>query len=971
MMAVFSLSFSLSAVWRRGLLALLVVSFLSGAAWGQGASYSSASIVIETPGSGGPYGPVGSVNVTPVASSASLYSLKSATLSLPESAGGDETAPIRVTMKGLSVSTGTERSYTWVWGSHESKVWSSYNYGSGIYKINDAGESVEVLRWNSAEGGVFLRWFWNGEPIDSYAGSLLVGSAGTYRVELWQTRTYYQSGPVEIDDNNVKISEGYYRSYQMLDSMTFEGILHEPAPLEEGAPPQFTEVPDLPEVMMVPKEGLKLAVKADAGGPFMLRWYRDRVLKGLGRELVVRPSDVNQAGNDYYCEASGLTGKVVTRNFRLRAPMPVMVDFTASVCAVGEGGTVRLDPKGVSETPVTYAWTGPALTAGYAGARVLEDGTLEITEARVEDAGNYILTVTNAELTATHQIPVSVVRMPSGTYPLRVGECVMMEGIENERDVVYLWQQREEADSSAALSWPEWYGTRSYATVAKLGARMEGEYHCWVNIEPQLPKSTWDSGYLKILKLPAPSFELASDFEMRLPWEEPVMPEHELPVGQVGAYYFAPKPVRVAGAGSAAVRYQVSGLPRGLKALPDGSVSGHPLQAGLFPVKFVAVNKQGRSAPVEVMLSVIPLPEGTAGEWLAFSTGYGKSWTMKINTTSLGTFTARGPQGPAVGRVSEYDGKVDLSSLRGRIATMKIQPGTNLMEVSNEDGFAAGRGWRNVWSRANRPEVYAGRYNFYAQPLVSPREGEVCVETGYRSGTALVEATGRVKTLFTGERGVATTSSFFLGPQGQILHEHKDRKVKSDHYCIELAIDETGQEIQGQLPVYNEDFKSPAGQVYFNYQRERALWPGGLAHVYAGRRYTPPAAGALPAGFSVPETGANARLTLGLPEAQTALFPALKGAVTAEAQPWLLAKGGRMRLTGPATHEATSKVHLPTGMFSGKVQFADGSKRPPVGKFQGFLVPQADGEAVIGYGATEPASGWETLPVTLEAAAEE
>ena len=823
-------------------------------------------------------------------------------------------------------------------------------------------------------GRVRLRWFWEGQRIDSLTDWLRdenPGKGGNYQVKLYQTQETYTWGP--------QWPTGFFSETEMpVATASFKVVIRGHVPLAEGERPVFTSVPDVPlapAVTVVPQEGILLSVMANAGGPFRLRWYKDEVAWRSGAEVRVMPGDVTQAGTNFSCTVTGPTGVgAVTGPFRLRAPIPPLVDFSASVNVVEAGGTVRLVPGVTEETGVTFSWSGPALTAGYAGAQVLEDGVLEIAEARMEDAGVYSLTVGNEEGEAVRAVQVRVLRVPRGVYALAPGRIAVVGAGTASTSVVW--------DSLAQPGGMNQIFKRPYGVVRqgeliifKPQAKMAGEYLCTVQVAQTVPRDVWVQGRLVVEGTLATRFVAESVVELRKPWEKPVMPEHELAVARVGQYYYLPGPVTPAGgAATAAVRYLVTGLPPGLRAQADGDVVGTPLRGGVYKLKFVAVNAQGRSAPREVLLTVLALPEGTVGEWLAFSDpGAGTPWKMQIKMTGKGTFTARGPFGSAAGKVYvDEEGRVHLHIFRGLVPETVLLPETNTLVVTAYDGYAPGRGWRNVWSRTNPPEVYAGRYNFAAQPLAGPggEEEEVCAEAGFRSGTALVEATGVVKSVVTGERGVATTSSFFLGPQGQVLHEVKLRGKPTGDFFLELAIDETGQVIQGQVPDAGELFKTPEGVAIYDFTDPitRALWPDGLQREYAGRRYTPPAAGALPAGFSVPETGANAWLTLGLPEAESFATP--EGEVTVDAQAWLLAKGGRMRLMGTATHAATCKVHLPTGLFSGKVRFANGRRRPPATKFQGFLVPQAEG-GVVGYGATEPARGWESLPVTLEAVAEE
>ena len=217
-------------MWRRCLLAMLVFSFWGGAAPVQG-WFIWSPVLPPDPG------PVNPMEVL------REYPLLSGSLSLPgvpESGvvelDAAETTPFVVRLTGQGPPYGGTRTYTW-----------------------STDHSLEGFGY--MEGGVYLRWFWNGKrcaPFSDWIKDGNPGKGGTYRVELWQSMVYRQTGQTYVSENVVRIGTDTYRSYRQMGSTTFEVVIRGHTPLAAGALPQFTEVPDLPPLpatTVVPEAG--------------------------------------------------------------------------------------------------------------------------------------------------------------------------------------------------------------------------------------------------------------------------------------------------------------------------------------------------------------------------------------------------------------------------------------------------------------------------------------------------------------------------------------------------------------------------------------------------------------------------------------------------------------------------------------------------------------------------------------------
>lgn len=840
--------------------------------------------------------------------------------------------------------------------------------------------------WSPAQptayvGAFFLRWFWNDQPVGDISAWLADGSNGkwgTYRVELWQSKVIH--GSIAFDPSRetlVRLPSGKYEFSHRAASQTFQVTLQGQTALAPGTPPLFEEEPDLPATVLLQGPSLTLTTRANAGDPFLYRWYKNDTVIHSGPSLTLTASQVDAYGARYRCEVSNSQGTDSTATWTVRKPHRPLADLRGSTPLVNEGGMLVLAPSVQSDSGATCVWTGPALSANDGRATVLENGHLEIRNARLIDSGEYHLTVSDAEGSSEYDVRALVVRLPSGAHPLAAGQTV----------TVAVPTQRALSNSHFEVDWyppaealKDCMASREVFTCLRASPLLLSSIQVVACARPALPYDILYPNAVLTVRSDA-EFRVRSTFSLKMPTQPPVMPEHSLPAGQVGRLYSAPGPGFVTAA-NGATRYGVSGLPRGLKATPQGAIEGYPTQSGDFTLRFTASNAKGRAAPVSVSLHIAPLPPGVAGEWVFSKPEVAANASRALRVTILPTGAYSGKTGQAAvrGNVTvNDDGSTDVEFMR--------IPAGETNYASETSGQPSGAlGWRNVWSKKTPVGHFAGRYNYQASAPQYPANSEVTpafatvlarrtmARQGHTSGSVLVGTDGRTTTTHHSSDALSSLSSAFLGPQGEIHHIHSPNEAS--FHAFHLKVD--GTCLSGEVPAPKQAYYQSGGQQQYSpsyvtpspaaYNGSIYEWPYQLVNVYKGRRYTPPAPKALPAGFSTALTP-NAQFNI---QPNTALY---RSTIPGDSQPAQLSPNGSVTLPSvyAITHPATCKVHLPTGAFSGTVRLlVDPAELFRAMPFQGFLVPQEDA-STAGWGCLRPPPYWgaeHTLPVTLSPARE-
>jgi hypothetical protein len=176
--------------------------------------------------------------------------------------------------------------------------------------------------------------------------------------------------------------------------------------------------------------------------------------------------------------------------------------------------------------------------------------------------------------------------------------------------------------------------------------------------------------------------------------------------------------------------FTITGLPKGLKALSSGAISGIPDVSGIFNVQIRATNSAGSSTVVTSTLTVKALPRswiGTFGGTIARHSGtnrnLGGQFSLTITTTGSYSLRITG----ALPSTKVAQGGLAITSTTGRVtasapfiitipamggAAVNLNIDSENGDVSGTVGSAAVTGWRSTWNTVTNPaEQLAGYYS--------------------------------------------------------------------------------------------------------------------------------------------------------------------------------------------------------------------------------------------------------------------
>ncbi|MCB1090192.1 MAG: immunoglobulin domain-containing protein [Verrucomicrobiae bacterium] len=257
------------------------------------------------------------------------------------------------------------------------------------------------------------------------------------------------------------------------------------------------------------------------------------------------------------------------------------------------------DPRSQAAVPgatvtlrVTVLGGSPEFTWYRNGIPVEGATTAELVISGVSDAdeGDYHVAVTNGlglavSRAATVEVyPAPVITAQPVSRTVNEGKSASFSVSASGTAVGYQWFRNGKAVAGATarmLSFPDAAGTDAgdYYVVVSNGAGSE----------------TSDTVALTVIEKPVVTLPVT------------------LPAAIVGQDYLG-----AIAADNGATRFTVSGLPKGL-GVPKGglAITGKAQVSGTFPIRIVAYNSAGSSAPVNGTLEVRPFPEGAVGVYEA------------------------------------------------------------------------------------------------------------------------------------------------------------------------------------------------------------------------------------------------------------------------------------------------------------------------------------------------------------------
>ncbi|MDZ4287682.1 MAG: hypothetical protein U0984_06980, partial [Prosthecobacter sp.] len=373
--------------------------------------------------------------------------------------------------------------------------------------------------------------------------------------------------------------------------------------------------------------------------PVTCKWYHGEDLVKTqtgaltGTFLTLNPLTANDTGN-YWVEVSNADGTIKSRDFPLTVmPDPWARNLQSSVM-VGTGEALMLYARVGSSTDYRVQWHRN-------GIAILDarEQQFDVSSAKLSDAGTYIMRLRSLVGVAEGSpIEVAVVDINPARWVVAAGQMFRLEAKAAGPGLSFEWWK----DGQQVVASERVNGINTAVlSFSSLEAGDAGAYQCLVR---------------------ALGGERMTGVQtLVVPVAVPTLAALTFPAAQIGLRYEHTVPLL-----PETSHLEITGLPAGFRySMADRRLTGTPTKPGTFPLKIVAVNPWGKSAPLTVPFVVLPLPAGFTGRFHGSIGSYESLGAMDLNVTPNGTDT----------------GKVELlSTTRNRLVTW---PFTGAFTVDN------------------------------------------------------------------------------------------------------------------------------------------------------------------------------------------------------------------------------------------------------------------------------------------------
>lgn len=391
--------------------------------------------------------------------------------------------------------------------------------------------------------------------------------------------------------------------------------------------------------------------------------------------------------------------------------------------------------------------------------------------------------------------------------------------------------------------------------------------------------------------------------------------------------------------------FAATGLPPGVKLnTKTGLLNGKPTVEGDFTVVFTASNSGGKSDPVTVSWTVLPLPGTAVGSFTGLverssSLSYdatqklsGLGGIITLKSTVKGSFTGmltletkahsfRGVFDATVEGNPSGSVTVKRKSAPSLVLAFSINKVTGQLVGTLTDNLiptpVALSAWRNVWSTTSPATAYEGTYTALLE-IPSGLQGISLYPQGNGYGTLKVTSTGTARWAGRTADGTYITASTITGPNGQVpLYRRLYTTVNSTAGSLHgwMQIDGSNGNLDGLLAWKKQELTTGTSRAY------RLGFPAHHLTVIGGS-YTAPASGDIL--LDLPDEAGNASLTFTEGSLDTAtLTQDTGGQLTQIFQITTAHKALMPRTTASNPGKVSLMLSPATGSISGKLTAND------------------------------------------------
>jgi len=647
---------------------------------------------------------------------------------------------------------------------------------------------------------------------------------------------------------------------------------------------------------------------------------------------AVAPNDLAE----YRVVITNPTQSVVSVSAKLEErEIPVVTENPEGmVVNLGEALELEAAVTGVPVPTLTWLRSGKTVS----GQKV---ATLNIPEAKLTDAGSYVMRASNAagkdESAAADVIVVDKTSRMTLSLPEKT--VVLKAQVSGPPGLLYQWRAGGEDISDDGV---HYFGTGSPTLTIKKIALVHGAtYTCRVTTSDETMEAE------------------TGPWAVRLTQQRPTLATFTPDAAYVGIEYDYTLPG--GGSGNTTISsFAVTGLPAGLKLdAVNGRITGKASRPGEYKLKVTASNPAGSTSTgtSNISLFVYPMPEAVVGTFVgqigaSVALNGNMGGRVDMTVTENGLISGKLTQGKEVlsfkGQMSQDPSSISTSGeatviRKGKtpleITLTSLSPSgyTDSGNVSGiiSDGlnFVRFSAYRSIYNAQGRLSPYVGRQHL-ALTLQSEFANNAAVPQGAGYAVASLDLLGNARVAGRLSDGTTLTSSSFLGGQQQFLiyqslYKHSGSFVGQ---AALIYIDTVGPATQRV-----NRFRSYGEFAWVKNPQTSGLtrtYDAGFGPVYLdtlGMTYTTPTGGALI--MDLPKISGNAGIDF--------VGAGVEASSTNPDVTRLHVGGTKLIPTGVVNSAGLSlNIDSTNGLFSGSFNLTDPGPNKRPSKFYGVIIPK-------------------------------
>ena len=208
----------------------------------------------------------------------------------------------------------------------------------------------------------------------------------------------------------VKVQAADVGGYHLVATNSAGTVKSSIAELEVVLPPEITQLTE--SLSVLERDSVELSLTTVGSEPMAYQWSKDGIeLEGATAPTLPLVRLAPAAAGEYTVAVSNAAGQAVSKPVTITViePVRIMIQPEGGIATLGDAVTLQVVAEGTE--PINYFWLhkGKPVEGG-------RQDTLELTELKAEDSGEYVVMVSNIGGQVTSKPAVLSVELPEGTF---------------------------------------------------------------------------------------------------------------------------------------------------------------------------------------------------------------------------------------------------------------------------------------------------------------------------------------------------------------------------------------------------------------------------------------------------------------------------------------------------------------------------------------------------------------------------